>query len=1019
MDPLWKNPTRPCPFFAKGNCFFFERCNFLHEITTRNISPGSTSFDDDEHDEYQRGNGPVLQSRFSVDLDSSSEDEINSLYESDLDDEDSRVRSPSLSHVSPGPRRSLSPQNSVSSSNEKDAHIRDSVMTIKVQPLNFPQTNDFRATDVVGTRNLNGGRKQLRGPRLSLSIPHQFGSVRASHKLVVEDLKRTLKRDPSSSPPSANLSEVIQNAVINEYAQGKVVTRQRTGTLMPQPQEYRWRQEAQDDKIDNTDFRSTHDNPATISPLTHGSSVGHGSVDLSIGMSMELHESPNDILNDENFATNDTPESQHKPILTPSWLKPLRLPTVLNPQPDISKSQGLDQSNSRQPYSFSPVSLLAQYSQGSEDDDVTPPLVYTDPAKTDSYIPTNSPRTIVLSDAEDDFNSASISRTSSLNIDMTSFPPARSEPDDDGMSSTGSVTLSVLLGGSPKPSSEHGRKPPASPSSVNGRKPSVSPSSMNGRKLAASPSSVNGFNQGRASASPRMKDIRTVLEHRAQKIRGSVTILNLKKDDFKFLDSTSPKLSQIAERPDHAQQDNVSAGTPLIENSLQVQNVYRPPRSNKSLSPSPQQYPSRLSSTSRLSQNSISSHSSDPSYRPQLLFAIASDKPEMVENLLASGQSFVNEMADSGTDLLSFTVSNENLKHKTEIVKTLLKYGADPAVLTRHESQVSLQGPLKEEGKDSPVIMANGHMNAAMEYFLTRQSLDLDSKPTLQVLEQTSFAPLAKARFDIIGQDRVLDEFYRVIGLHSQRKSRNALVILLCGDSGHGKSYLAQKVGSLLNVPIHTINMTALRSQHDLWQCLSTGAEDASPNMDLADFLVENQGRRCVVVLDDVEKVDDPKALNPLLLPWDIGRCSLEQKKHTDTCQVIWIATSNLGKKLITEHVQQWKHPDGPPSRNEYIQLATAIRRSISEVLGAPLVSRITAILPFLPFTLREKKAIGTEAILSYQDLIPKSLSPEEIDRIVDRSVNDTNLVEEEGARSLYRVVEAHMLNFKEADNAI
>lgn len=65
-----------------------------------------------------------------------------------------------------------------------------------------------------------------------------------------------------------------------------------------------------------------------------------------------------------------------------------------------------------------------------------------------------------------------------------------------------------------------------------------------------------------------------------------------------------------------------------------------------------------------------------------------------------------------------------------------------------------------------------------------------------------------------------------------------------------------------------------------------------------------------------------------------LGRCSLEQKKHTDTCQVIWIATSNLGQKLIAEHVQQWKQPDGPPSRNEYIQLATAIRRSISEVLG-------------------------------------------------------------------------------------
>jgi len=65
-----------------------------------------------------------------------------------------------------------------------------------------------------------------------------------------------------------------------------------------------------------------------------------------------------------------------------------------------------------------------------------------------------------------------------------------------------------------------------------------------------------------------------------------------------------------------------------------------------------------------------------------------------------------------------------------------------------------------------------------------------------------------------------------------------------------------------------------------------------------------------------------------------LGRCSLEQKKHTDTSQVIWIATSNLGQKIISEHVAQWGHPDAPPSRAEYMQLSTAIRRSISEVLG-------------------------------------------------------------------------------------
>lgn len=74
----------------------------------------------------------------------------------------------------------------------------------------------------------------------------------------------------------------------------------------------------------------------------------------------------------------------------------------------------------------------------------------------------------------------------------------------------------------------------------------------------------------------------------------------------------------------------------------------------------------------------------------------------------------------------------------------------------------------------------------------------------------------------------------------------------------------------------------------------------------------------------------------------DAGRCSLEQKKHTDTSKVIWIATSNLGQKIISEHVKEWGHPDTPPARGEYTQLATAIRRHIAEILGVcNLLSRV------------------------------------------------------------------------------
>ena len=75
--------------------------------------------------------------------------------------------------------------------------------------------------------------------------------------------------------------------------------------------------------------------------------------------------------------------------------------------------------------------------------------------------------------------------------------------------------------------------------------------------------------------------------------------------------------------------------------------------------------------------------SPDPSPRPDLLFAIASDQPAEVERLLSTGKASANETTGSGAGVLEFTVTNEGLKNKTEIVKTLLKYGADPDFLKR------------------------------------------------------------------------------------------------------------------------------------------------------------------------------------------------------------------------------------------------------------------------------------------------------------------------------------------------
>lgn len=78
---------------------------------------------------------------------------------------------------------------------------------------------------------------------------------------------------------------------------------------------------------------------------------------------------------------------------------------------------------------------------------------------------------------------------------------------------------------------------------------------------------------------------------------------------------------------------------------------------------------------------------------------------------------------------------------------------------------------------------------------------------------------------------------------------------------------VAVVVGSLLDVPTHTVNMTTLRSTHDLWQSHSMSpyevrcyyshivviflnSHQTPTTCTLAEFLINNEGKRCVVVLD-------------------------------------------------------------------------------------------------------------------------------------------------------------------------
>lgn len=187
--------------------------------------------------------------------------------------------------------------------------------------------------------------------------------------------------------------------------------------------------------------------------------------------------------------------------------------------------------------------------------------------------------------------------------------------------------------------------------------------------------------------------------------------------------------------------------------------------------------------------------------KPTLLFAIASDDVNEVRQVLESGEAGPNDQVGPQS-ALAFTLTNDKLSHKNEIVKALLAYGADPSALRNPELNPSAQVSSKEsedvsgshsqpgettpEGMD-PATRCAVPLSIFHHCFLTRILDTMLPEPIRhtrqisQFIYRLFFRPLTRVRYDLIGQDWVLEQLFRVLSMHSQRLSVAPIVVLLCG----------------------------------------------------------------------------------------------------------------------------------------------------------------------------------------------------------------------------------------------
>lgn len=72
-------------------------------------------------------------------------------------------------------------------------------------------------------------------------------------------------------------------------------------------------------------------------------------------------------------------------------------------------------------------------------------------------------------------------------------------------------------------------------------------------------------------------------------------------------------------------------------------------------------------------------------------------------------------------------------------------------------------------------------------------------------------------------------------------------------------------------------------------------------------------------------------------------------------------------------------------------------------------MSRITTVLPFVPFTLEEKKAICSEALYTLGGEFLESSKPETIEAMINTALS--SYYDIEGARSLHRAISNQLVD--------
>jgi len=370
-------------------------------------------------------------------------------------------------------------------------------------------------------------------------------------------------------------------------------------------------------------------------------------------------------------------------------------------------------------------------------------------------------------------------------------------------------------------------------------------------------------------------------------------------------------------------------------------------------------------------------------YFPILYFAVERNSPDIVRILCEAGAKPEQRMRSSGISiirvpLLAYAIfsAEYDLSDSNGTVITLLAMGTNPLDVPKDMWEDYLKAPIKDnagpvEHEDTQDLWCTPDLRAALcrnlklaqRYFLWNAvRIEQPNARMRQFARADKITPLFEIPYHMIGQQQATKQVIECMRNHANLNIAKPLVLLFTGPSGHGKTELANRVGDLLSLETLRIDCTEMSQEEDMFGWMG-GYHSTSTGTPLNNFIAKWTGQRALIFLDEFDKttVDVRKTL---LLPFEDGFYRDRRTQNAlDGSKFIWVLTSNLGSWTINEfwaeHLKD--RSQDQQKKAPYHKLATTLQHVVTASFGAPMMGRLTMIVPFLPF---DK---GEQAVAAYK----------------------------------------------------